>query len=245
MFSWGQIKGKPLPEKIQVKNQSIIGLFLLLGGNGLIVVGSQWLSPGVVSLLFSTMPLFVAVGQIFFIKDDILNSRGWLGLFMGFFGVGYLVIGGGEALDISLKGAVTVLLGAVLWAIGSILSNIFKRESVVEYDQAIQMTAGGIGLLAVAIFMGEAQNLSISIVGFLAISYLIFFGSLLGYNSYVYLLRVWPPARASTYTYVNPFVAIFLGFLFFKDPLNFHIFFGTGIILLGVFLVQFAGKSKE
>lgn len=245
MLVWGKIKGKPLPDKIQVKNQSIVGLFLLLGGNGLIVIGSIWLSPGIVTLLFSTMPLFVAGAQIFFLKDEKLNSKGWLGLFLGFLGVAYLVFAGGKSLNIDLKGALIILGGAVSWAAGTIFSNLVKRESVMEYDQSVQMMAGGLGLVVTGMLTGEYHNLSISLAGVLAIAYLIVFGSLIGYNSYVYLLKVWPPAKASTYTYVNPFVSMILGFLIFKDPLNHHIFIGALIILFGVFLVQFAGKSKQ
>ncbi len=245
MFLVAYLKGKEFPDKVQIRNQSIIGLALLLGGNGLVVVGSQWLSPGIVSLLFSTVPIFVAVGQVFVIRSEKLNSRGWLGLFLGFFGVAYLIIGGGDSLNITLKGTIIILFATVSWAVGTLLSNFLKRESAMEYDQAVQMSAGGVGLMFAALLAGEFQNFTISWSGILAVAYLIFVGSLLGFNSYVYLLRVWPPAKASTYTYINPLVSIFLGFLIFNDPINFHIFFATAVILFGVFLVQFTGKSKQ
>lgn len=243
MFLVAAFKGKPRPDKLQVKNQSIIGLALILGGNGLVVIGSQWLSPGIVSLLFSTVPIFVATGQMFFLKTEKLNSRGWLGLILGFFGVTYLVVWGGDSLNMTLKGTLIIMAAVAFWAMGTLLSNLFKRESAIEYDQAIQMFAGGLGLFIAGLFAGEFQGFTLTLPGVLAIAYLIFIGSLLGFNSYVYLLRVWPPARASTYTYINPLVAIFLGFLFFRDPLNVHIFVGTAVILFGVFLVQFTGKK--
>ncbi|GAB1476009.1 hypothetical protein MASR2M70_08410 [Bacillota bacterium] len=223
-----------------MRNQSIIGLALLLGGNGMIVLGSQWISSGIVALLFATAPLFIAIGETFLPRGEKLTLLGWVGLFVGFSGVAYLVLGGGEVLNIPFKGALILLLGSAFWALGSILSKRLKSQGAIEFDLGIQMLVGGLGLMAAGLLTGEGGRMTITQNGVFAILYLIVFGSLLGYNAYIYLLRVWPATRASTYTYVNPFVAIFLGFLLLREPLSIHVFVGTGIILSGVFMVQFS-----
>jgi drug/metabolite transporter (DMT)-like permease len=240
MFIYAYFKKKPLPNKTQIRNQSIVGLLLLLGGNSMVVLGSLWLNSGIVSLLFATMPLFIAVGEIFLPSEDKLSPLGWLGLFVGFGGVAYLVLGKDSNIDLSLFSVAIVLTGAALWALGSIFSARFKNEGAIEFDLSIQLFVGGCGQIIVGLLAGEASDVSFSLNGSLAILYLIFFGSLLGYNAYIYLLSVWPATRAGTYTYVNPFVAMFLGYLVLREPLSFHIFIGTGIILTGVFMVQYS-----
>lgn len=246
MFIYAFIKGRPLPGSTQIRNQSIIGLALLLGGNSMVVLGSQLLNSGIVSLLFATAPLFIAIGQIVMPTGEKLAPAGWLGLLIGFGGVAYLILSAKENLDISIKGTFIVLLGAAFWATGSILSSKFKNgDGAIEFDLGIQMLAGGLGLTVFGLLFGEASRLVVSAPAIFAILYLIFFGSLLGYSSYIYLLQVWPATRASTYTYINPFVAMFLGFLILREPLTIHVLIGTVIILLGVFMVQFFGKAQD
>lgn len=233
-------KGKPLPTKKQIRNQSIIGIALLLGGNGMVVIGSQWMSSSLVALFFATVPLFIALGELFLPKAQRLSPTVWIGLCIGFAGVGFLVLTGRDSLQFSLKGVFTILLGAAFWSIGSILSGKLKSHGAIEFNLGIQMLAGGIALSFAGLLAGDASKLDLSSPSAIwAILYLIFIGSLLGYNSYIYLLSVWPATRATTYTYINPFVAIFLGHIILNEPITIHIFIGAVIILSGVFMVQF------
>ncbi len=244
MFGYAYFKRRPFPQKDQLVNQSIVGLLLLFAGNGMLVIGSQWLNSSMAALIFAASPLFMAVGELILPHGSKLTPMGWIGLFVGFGGVGFLVLGGGESLNVSFKGAVCVLFATVFWACGSTFSKRRSTGGAMEYSLSIQMLAGGLGLALAALLTGETEHMSISLPGVLAILYLIFFGSLLGYNAYIYLLSVWPASKAGTYAYVNPFVAILLGYLILDEPLTFHVFFGAGIILLGVFLVQFKGTEK-
>lgn len=245
MFGYSYWKRRPLPRKDQIFHQSIVGLFLLLGGNGLVVIGSQWLHSSVTALLFATVPLFMAIEELLLPGGEKLTWSGWLGLIIGFGGVALLVLTGQENLGISFKGIVTLLIGAISWASGSVYSKRIKSGGAIEVNLSIQMLAAGIGFLITGFLLGEASHITISLTGVLAILYLIIFGSLLGYNAYIYLLSVWPTAKAGTYAYINPFVAIFLGHLILNEPITIFVFIGTSVILAGVFLVQFSKPKKK
>jgi len=245
MFGFSYWKHRPLPKKDQICHQSIVGLFLLLGGNGLVVIGSQWLHSSVAALLFATVPLFIAIEELVLPGGEKLMWSGWLGLIIGFGGVALLVLTGQGNLGISIKGIVVILIGAISWASGSVYSKRIKSGGAMEVNLSIQMLAAGIGFLITGFLLRETSHVAISREGVLAILYLIIFGSLLGYNAYIYLLSVWPAAKAGTYAYVNPFVAIFLGHLILNEPITVFVFLGTAIILVGVFLVQFSKIKKQ
>ena len=242
MYAYAYIKKRPLPTKQQWKNQTVAGLIILTMGNGMVVLGSQWTDSSIVTVLFATAPLYLAVLEIIFIKVDRLSLTGWLGLLTGFSGVLFLVLSGQGVLNFTVKGVSFILLGAFFWSSGSIVSKILKSEGAIEYNLSIQMLSGGIGFMIAGLLMGEASHITFTLEGALAILYLITFGSLIGYTSYIYLLSVWPASKAGTYAYVNPFVGIFLGHLILKEPITHNVFIGTTIILLGVFMVQFSKR---
>lgn len=239
MLLYARLKGLEFPDNLKgVSNQSIVGLFLLLGGNGLIVWAEQWAHSGVTSLLVATIPLFMAVIELFIPGRPRIDFKGWLGLIIGFSGVALLVLSesGGENTDFKVTAA--ILLAAFLWAIGSVYSKSFKATGSVVSNIGIQMLAGGIGLSIVGILLGELPKMSLSAKGIGALLYLIVFGSLIGYSSYIYMLQKWPAAKAGTYAYINPIVAFLLGALVLGEPFTVTILFSTVIILVGVLLVQ-------
>jgi len=121
---------------------------------------------------------------------------------------------------------------------GSIYSKQFKAKGSIVTHIGIQMTAGGAILTAVGLILGEASRVNLSLKGIGAILYLALFGSILAYSCYIYILMRWPAAKAGTYAYVNPPVAIFLGFLVLKEPISLNVIVCSVIILGGVFLVQ-------
>jgi drug/metabolite transporter (DMT)-like permease len=121
---------------------------------------------------------------------------------------------------------------------GSVYSKSFKPEGSMIVNIGIQMLAGGIALLILGISLGELPRVSISLKGIGALLYLIIFGSLLGYTSYIYVLEKWPAAKAGTYAYINPPVAVLLGTLVLKEPFTLTVLFATAVILSGVLMVQ-------
>lgn len=245
MLLYAKLKGLELPSDIKsIRNQSIVGLFLLLGGNGLVVWAEQWAHSGVTSLLVATIPLFMAVIEFFLPGRSRLDYKGWLGLFIGFSGVALLVLSGSGNVTEDIKVTVAILLAALFWAIGSVYSKGFTPTGSVVANIGVQMLAGGVGLCIVGASLGELGRVTLSAKGVGAMLYLIVFGSLIGYSSYIYMLQKWPAAKAGTYAYVNPPVAFLLGALILGEPFTMTILFSTIIILVGVLLVQLS-KTKQ
>ncbi|MFZ5967048.1 MAG: EamA family transporter [Bacillota bacterium] len=239
MLLYARFKGLPLPDSTgDVKKLGIVGLFLLLGGNGLVVWAEQWVHSGLACLLVATVPLFMALLELMMPNANKIGKKGWIGLIIGFAGVVLLVLSGSGTGAIDMLGAGLLLLAAFLWSSGSVLSKTFQPSGSIVSHIGIEMLSGGFGLCLVGLLLGEFSRIHITTTGIGALLYLIFFGSILGYSSYIYILQKWPAAKAGTYAYVNPPVAVFLGAIFLDEPVTIFVVISTVIILVGVFLVQ-------
>lgn len=226
---------KTKKEVIQI---SIVGLFLLLGGNGLVVWAEQWVHSGMASLLVATVPLFMALIELFLPNSNRIGFKGWAGLLMGFGGVGLLVLSSSSSGSIDIKGSVLLLIGSLSWAAGSVYSKGFKASGSTVSHIAIEMLAGGLGLGLMGIILGEGSKIHFTSKSLGAMLYLIIFGSIIAYSCYIYILQKWPAAKAGTYAYVNPPVAVLLGALVLGEPMTIKVVFSTIVILCGVVLVQ-------
>ncbi|KXZ38877.1 Permease of the drug/metabolite transporter (DMT) superfamily [Alkalithermobacter thermoalcaliphilus JW-YL-7 = DSM 7308] len=227
-----------------IKKICIVGLFLLLGGNGLVVFASQWVHSGAVSILVATVPLFIAIVDFLFNKRRDIDYLTWIGLIVGFAGVIFLVLSGKGAGSIDIKGGILLLIASLSWGIGSVYSKTFKPSGSIVTHIGIQMLSGGIGLCIVGILLGELSKVSFNKSAIWAMLYLIFIGSMAGYGSYIYVLEKWPASKAGTYAYVNPIVAVFLGAIVLGEPLSFSVVLSTIVILFGVYLVQKPRKQN-
>jgi drug/metabolite transporter (DMT)-like permease len=238
-------KGYKFPENVtDVRRQAIVGLFLLMGGNGIVVWAEQWVYSGVTSLLMAIVPLFNAILELFLPKGPRIGLKGWFGLILGFGGVALLVLAGSDAKIVDVSGGILLLLAAFSWSLGSVYSKTFKASGTMVANIGIQMFAGGIGLTIVGLLMGEAGKIHLTGKGMGAMAYLILAGSILGYSSYIYILQKWPASKAGTYAYVNPVVGVFLGAVILGEPVSSNVFISAIIILGGVFLVQLSKTSK-
>lgn len=239
MLVFSIYKGLKLPENpSEVMKISIVGLFLLLGGNGCVVWAETRIHSGTASLLVATVPLFMALIELILPNRPKLNLKGWLGLLIGFGGVALLVFSNSTDSSTDVIGIILLLIGALSWAMGSVYSKSFKASSSIIPTIAIQMLSGGLGLFIVGTSFGEFSQMHITSKGMGAMLYLIFFGSIIGYSCYVYILEKWPAAKAGTYAYVNPLVAVLLGSLILNEPISTSVVMSTIVILGGVILVQ-------
>lgn len=245
LIVFSKITKKKFPEnKMDIMRQVIVGLLLLLGGNGLVVIAEQWVASNMAALILAISPLFMALIELFIPNSPRIDWKGWIGLFVGFFGVA-LLVGNGQGGDAINLGAMLLLItAAFLWACGSIYSKSFKDSGDMLPNIGFQMLGGGLGQLFFGFLMGEAAKFVFPLQAMGAMLYLIIFGSILGYTSYLYLLRVWPAAKAGTYAYINPVVAVILGFTILGEKVNGTMLISTTVILLGVFLVQ-TSKTKK
>lgn len=239
MLGYCKLKGYGLPkEKADITNMAIVGLLMLLCGNGLVVYAEQWVSSGIASLIIATVPLFMAIIEFFFLRTIKMDVKSISGLLLGFGGVAYLILGNADTAVIDLKGLVVLMLASFFWAAGSVYSKVIKFKGHIFANIGTQMLAGGVGLILVSLIKGEFAELHFTQNSVLALLYLIVFGSFVGYSSYIYILQKWPAAKAGTYAYVNPIVAILLGALLLKEPISISVVISMIIVIFGIILVQ-------
>ena len=242
MIVFSYIRGYAFPAgKSEFSRLSLVGLFMLLGGNGLVVFAEQWVDSGVASLIMATIPIFAGVLEHFFIRTTRLTFKALSGLLLGFFGVYFLLVPAEHGISIDIPGILVLLSASLLWSTGTVLSKTFKGNSSIVSNIGIQMFAGGVGLMLVSAITGEFSRVRFSMNSVLAIAYLVVFGSLVAYSSYIYLLQKWPATKAGTYAYINPLVAVSLGAIFLGEKINFLMILSMVGIFLGVLIVQ---KSK-
>lgn len=246
MMMFAYIKRQNFPGTLtDVRRQAIIGIFLLVGGNGIVVWAEQWVYSGIASLLLAIGPLFNAILELILPNGPRISLKGWLGLFMGFGGVALLVLldSGTKAVDV--PGILLLLLAAFFWSLGSVYSQRFKPSGSTVMNIGIQMLSGGIVLTVIGVLLGETARMHLTFKGIGAIAYLIVFGSILGYSSYIYVLQKWPASKAGTYAYVNPVVGVFLGAVVLGEPVSPNIIIPAVIILSGVILVQLSKTRRK
>jgi len=189
----------------------------------------------------ATIPIFVGVLEYFFIRTTRLTLKALSGLLLGSFGVYFLLVPVEHGISIDIPGILVLLSASFLCSTGTVLSNTFKGNSSIVSNIGIQMFAGGVGLMFISAITGEFSRARFSMNSVLAIAYLVVFGSLVVYSSYIYLLQKWPATKAGTYAYINPLVAVSLGAIFLGEKINFLMILSMVGIFLGVLIVQ---KSK-
>lgn len=216
----------------------LVGLLLPLGGNGLVVVAEEGINSGLAALLVAAVPLWIVVLR--WLGRDRPTWLTVLGVVIGFAGVAVLLLGGGEGGKSQLGSALLVILASLSWAVGSYLSTRRPMPASPFMGTAIEMVAGGIGLLIAGTARGELGGFALSAVSarsWLAMAYLIVFGSLIAFTAYVWVLGVAPVSTVTTYAYVNPAVAVMLGALILGEPVTTGVIVGGGIILAAVAVV--------
>jgi drug/metabolite transporter (DMT)-like permease len=238
MIIYARIKGLEFPNMFDARRLSVVGLFLLVGGNYLVVLASQWVHSGLTSLIVASMPIFMALIELTLPGSSRIGRKGWLGLLLGFLGVTLLVVTNSGTGAINAFGALILICAAMFWSMGSVYSKQFKSTGSIVTHIGIQMLAGGIFLTTVGLLLGEGSRINISFKGVGSILYLAVFGSIIAYSCYIFILARWPASKAGTYAYINPVVAIFLGALILKESISLSVLFCTGVILMGVYLVQ-------
>ena len=234
-----KIAGWKFPDQLDdYKTIAFAGIMLLFISNGLVCWAEQWIDSGLTALLLAATPLFMALIEVVVPRDQRIGRLGWVGLLVGFLGVVYLF-----SPHLNLEGqtlpAMLAVLGASLnWAIASIY---LKRRIVsgsMMPNVGIQMFAAGALFLFVAAFFGGISLEDASTDGIAALLYLIFIGSILAYTAFNYMLKALPAAKAGTYAYINPVVAVILGYLILNEVVTTQTIIAALIILGGVVLVQ-------
>lgn len=217
---------------------SFVGLALLLGGNGLVVLGERDVPSGLAALIIAIVPLFVVVLRRIFGERVALGT--YIGVAAGFGGVAVLIVPNGISGDVDLLGMLMLLGASLSWAVGT----YFSRQVTLPRDPlastGAQMLAGGLSLFVAGTLAGEwglADPAQFSTASVVALAYLVVFGSVIAYTAYTWLLQHASVSRVATYAYVNPVVAIFLGAVLLQERVDLIMIVGATIILVAVGLV--------
>jgi drug/metabolite transporter (DMT)-like permease len=241
LYLWRCAAGDPAPTKLEWRNASIIGVLLLVGGNGGVVWAAQYIPSSLSALLVATVPLWLVLFDAVRRGGEKPGSGALGGILIGFCGAA-LLIGWttSDATAQSFYGALAVVLASFLWAIGSIYGKTAKLPSSPLVTTGIEMLAGGAVQIIVSLVFGEFGRIDLAAVSqrsALAWTYLTVIGPI-AFVAYAWLLRVAPIPLVATYSYVNPLVAIILGYFLGKELITPRILLAAGLIVGSVFLVS-------
>lgn len=225
-----------------------IGVLLLTGGNVMVAWSEQYVPSGLAALIVAIVPIWVAVLESILPRGERLAGRGVAGLALGIAGLAVLMwprlSADGAAGHMQILGALGLIFASLSWASGSILS----RRSQLRIDPfaatAWEMTLAGLVNLGIVVALGDHHRVVWTARGVGAIFYLIVFGSWIGFTAYIWLLEHVPTPKVATYAYVNPVVAVFLGWLILHESVDIYIAAGTAVIIAGVALVNSSKVHK-
>jgi drug/metabolite transporter (DMT)-like permease len=231
------------PTLTQWRSSAVVGTLLFLGGNGGVVVAEHHITSGLAALLVATEPCWVVLLSWLWLKGARPDWRVTLGLLIGFAGV-YLLMDGGAVQAGSetnqLLGMILVIAAGLCWATGSIYGVRAPASRSPILASGMQMLAGGSAMLLVGTLMGEWTGFDIGVVSrnsWFAFAYLLVFGSLIAFTAYSWLLKNARPAMVATYAYVNPVIAVILGWAIAGESFTGRMLFGAGVIVGSVVLI--------
>ena len=252
LYIWAVCSGAPHPAWKEWRGAILAGAFLIIGGNGGVVWASKLVPSGITALMVAAAPLWFVLINWLWYKEAKPTGSVVGGIIVGFSGIVLLVadtgsFGGGE--PVNMLGAAVLLLASWFWAFGS----LFSRKTVMPPSplmaNAAQMLAGGIMFIAIGFAGGEAAQVRLEVISLksaLSLGYLIIFGSIVGFSAYVWVLREAEPALVSTYAFVNPVIAVLLGWLLAGESLSGKVLLSTLLIIAAVILItRNPGRKKE
>jgi len=239
--------GDPLPRKSDWRTLAIVGLLLLAGGNAFVVWSEQYVASGIASIFVVTVAMWTALfDAIIPGGSSELNWRVVAGLLLGFLGT-LLLVGASpaEILAADKRGPLALTMASASWSLGTVYAKRHPTQASPYMGAAFQMIVGGGAVALVGTMLGEWASWHLSTRGIGAIVYLVIFGSILGYSAYSYALRHASATIVGTYAYVNPVIAVLLGWLLLHEPVGPRTFIAMGMILVAVVWIQFSLKLRR
>ena len=232
MYGFLRWRGAANPSWVQIRGAAILGVLMPAVGNGFVTLAQTEVSSGVAALVVATVPLFATLFARFFGHKP--RRMELAGIALGI--TGMVVLNMGENLRASPAGAFYLLLASAGWAFGSAWSKYLTQPEGLM-SSAVMMLSGGVALLLGSALTGERLAAMPGLHGWLAVLYLIVFGSIVAYTAYLFLLKNVSPAAATSYAYVNPVIAVLLGAFFLDEHVGFHEMLSMAIIVTAVVLI--------
>lgn len=241
LVSFFLLRGYQLPGWKIMKRISVQSIFLLCIANGLLTWSVEYISGGLAAIIAALVPLFIALFTVWLSKCAKITRWMIVGLVIGF--VGVLTIFYDYLAQMQSKtfvfGVVLAVISTLSWSFGTVYTSRQKPPIDILFNVGLQMLIAGVLVLVVCGITGKYVNLaSVGQNSWMAIVYLVVFGSLVAYSAYVFVISKLPPTQVSVYAYVNPIVAVVAGWILLSEKMNVHMIFGTLITLGGVYLVN-------
>ncbi len=249
LIFWLRWRGYAWPTAHQWRDAAFVGLMLLLCGNGLVAWAEQYISSGLTALMIGIGPLFMVLTEWSWLGGTRPTATTFVALALGAAGVAWLALANASTLEspLPLPALFAVLIGCLTWSIGSIYSRHSRAPPPPFMAAAQQMLCGSAALALTALFTGDWARLDVAAISpasWAAFAYLVTVGSLLAFSTYVWLLKHSTPARISTHTWVNPIVAVFLGWAILSEPITARTLVAATLIVFAVLLVTLQ-KSRR
>ncbi len=249
LYVWMIAKGERSPSVRQWMSVSLLALLIFVFDYGLLFWAEQQVPSGIAAVMMATIPVFMALSEIIFLRTQRLSARLALALLIGIAGVAVLVSRslnlGGAPID--GRGAVALIFGAMSWSVASALSRKLPLPASKVMSSGVQMLTGGVMLAVAAALLGEFRNFrpqAVSREAWFALLYLIFAGSIVGFTAYVWLIHHESPTKVGTYAYVNPVVAVLVGYFLGGEALGPRTILGTLFVLISVVVITTA-RAKQ
>jgi drug/metabolite transporter (DMT)-like permease len=247
LLLWCRIRKIALPDRKEFGALGISGILMLVGGSGLVAYAEQYISSGYTAVLVATEPLWFVILDRRRWRQYFSNYKVILGLVIGFAGIALFILYSPASLQHfsksdQLRGTIIALISSVLWVIGTLYGS--AKLSSRDYSlpgTAIQLLVAGLFSIAIATVTGEWADFSLINVSAKAwggLGFLVIFGSLVAYLAFTWLVTVQPPAIVSTHTYVNPIIALFIGWMVANEAIVAMQLVALGIVLIGIVLAQ-------
>ena len=248
LYVWARLQGASNPSGPEIRRAAFTGMLMMVGGTGAVTWAEQVVPSGLTALMVGTLPLWIALFNWLRPNGHRPSAIMLAGMAIGTFGVAMLVMPGrfAGADHISGIGAAVLVTGCALWAIGSLYSRHSPAPQSQTMSAAIQLFVAGPAILGLSFLTGEWRAFDINLVSILSVAsllYLAVFGTI-AFAAYLWLLRAASPARAATYAYVNPIVAVFLGSTLGDEPFALRTAISAVIIIIAVFLIISAKSIK-
>src|SRR5271170_2065075 len=249
LYVWMIAHGEPSPSRREWMSASLLGLIIFVFDYGLLFWAEQRVPSGIAAVMLATIPAFMALSEIVFLRTQRLTVRLAVALLIGIGGVAVLIshsLNLGSA-PIDNRGAAALIFASMSWSVASALARKLPLPQSKVMSSGAQMLAGGVLLTLAAALAGEFRSFqpqTVSSAAWFSLLYLIVFGSIIGFTAYVWLLHHESPTKVGTYAYVNPVVAVLVGYFLGGETLGLRTILGTLFVLVSVVLITTTQAKK-
>ncbi len=248
LYTWGRLRGDANAVRKELPSLILIGFLFFLVGHGVLAWAQKTVPSGVAALLIASEPIIIALFEPLFTREGRVGKRTVLGMFVGVCGIALLMLPQGlDFKNAHVLGSFGIILSASSWASGAIYSRVAKLPRSLFITGGLQLLFGGMFLILASFMLGEWTSFAfsqITIRSWSGLAYLVLFGSIITFSAYTWLLTITSATRISTHTFVNPVIAVIVGWAFGGEALTWEMLVAMVLIILSVYLVLFRKATK-